>query len=124
MARSSRDPQDGAPRHERDAQAPVANLRGNGDNPYSAGSPPVDASQPSAYPQGGPPAYYVPLPDPAAGNPWSQGSAGSAAAGMAAGLDALYNDLLHNRQQPTTDSGKPADVLNDEGFGRSGNGRS
>jgi hypothetical protein len=114
-------------------------------NPHSQGSPPIDLSNPSTYPLSSPPGYFAPSgPSDAAGNPNSQGApsnhqAGdeSAAQSVAGAFDALYNDILRERQPGNAQRGggtdpmtgstpEPnlADYYRDESFGRFGEGQS
>lgn len=87
-------------------------LHDNGDNPFSAGAPPIAMEQPSAFPQGGPPQYYVPIPDPDVDNPYTQGIAAPQDASLsrtiAGGLDAAYAGALDSSRladgpAPTSD---------------------
>ena len=97
-----------------------SDLHGNGANPYASGSPARKlgasagtdrfASSPGgAGPAQGP--YYMNPPTSGAGNPYSGGAQDQYGAasdlGMSGGLDALYGDLVSNRQ-PAYD-GMPTD---------------
>ena len=104
-------------------------------NPFAAGSPHSDLSGTSAYPIGALPGYYMnPAPDPI--NPNRDGAgldpSGSTAAAdnIAAGLDAIYADVLGSRavdsRTASDDAAEPhaSNMYNDQGYGPTGTGRS